>query len=73
MGKVIGLRRGFSSPGFKHGLPSEFDQFVNSVLNDVAELPDRTSPDDEPDMMLVTAEELKVILCTRLSEALART
>lgn len=72
MGNVIGLRRGFSSPGFDQGKDSEFDQFVNSVINDVAELPDRTSPEDEPDMMLVTAEELKTILCTRLSEALAR-
>jgi len=73
MGQVVGLRRGFSSPGFEQGKPSEFDRFVNSVLNDVAELPDRTSPDDEPDMMLVTAEELKVILCTRLAEALSVT
>lgn len=69
-GNVVGLRRGFSSPGFEQGKPSEFDQFVNSVLRDVAELPDRNSPDDGPDMMLVTAEELKVILCKRLSEAL---
>jgi hypothetical protein len=70
MSNVIGLRRGFSSPGFEQGKMSEFDQFVNSVIS-VAELPDRTSPDDEPDMMLVTAEELKTILCIRLSEALA--
>ncbi|XUM25092.1 hypothetical protein ACRAVF_34055 (plasmid) [Bradyrhizobium oligotrophicum S58] len=72
MSNVIGLRRGFSSPGFEQGKISEFDQFVSSVINDVAELPDRTSPDDEPDMMLVTAEELKTILCKRLSEALSR-
>jgi hypothetical protein len=71
MGNVIGLRRGFSSPGFDQGKDSEFDRFVNAVLSDVAELPDRTSPEDEPDMMLVTAEELKTILCQRLSEALA--
>lgn len=70
MSNVIGLRRGFSSPGFEQGKPSEFDQFVNGVLRDVAELPDRNSPEDEPDMMMVTAEELKVILCNRLSEAL---
>jgi hypothetical protein len=72
MGNVVGLRRGFSSPGFEQGKASEFDQFVNSVLNDVAELPDRTSPDDEPDMMLVTAEELGRIIRERLSEALSR-
>lgn len=68
---VIGLRRGFSSPGFEQGKASEFDQFVNSVITAVAELPDRSSPEDEPDMMLVTAEELKTILCTRLNEALS--
>jgi hypothetical protein len=72
MGNVVGLRRGFSSPGFEQGKTSEFDQFVNSVLNDVAELPDRTSPDDEPDMMLVTADELARIIRERLSEALSR-
>jgi hypothetical protein len=71
MSNVIGLRRGFSSPGFDQGKPSEFDQFVNAVLREVAELPDRTSPDDEPDMMLVTADELKTIICTRLNEALS--
>lgn len=69
---IVGLRRGFSSPGFEQGKDSEHDQFVNAVIRDVAELPDRTSPDGEPDMMLVTAEELKTILCTRLSEALSR-
>jgi hypothetical protein len=73
MGNVVGLRRGFSSPGFEQGKTSEFDQFVNSVLSDVAKLPDRTSPDDEPDMMLVTAEELGRIIRVRLSEALSRT
>jgi hypothetical protein len=71
MSNVIGLRRGFSSLGFDQGKTSEFDQFVSSVIRDVAELPDRTSPDDEPDMMLVTADELKVIICNRLNEVLA--
>lgn len=47
-------------------------QFVNSVISDVAELPDRNSPEDEPDMMLVTAEELKTILRERLSEISSR-
>lgn len=70
-GGVVGLRRGFSSPDFEQGMPSEFDQFVSAVIRDVGELPDRSSPDDEPDMMLVSAEELKTILCTRMPEALA--
>jgi hypothetical protein len=37
------------------------------VVRDVAELPDRTSPDDQPDMMLVTAEELKGIVINAVS------
>jgi hypothetical protein len=32
------------------------------IIQRVAELPDRTSPDDWPDVMLVTAEELSAIL-----------
>ncbi|WP_308718955.1 hypothetical protein [Komagataeibacter xylinus] len=38
-----------------------FDVAVR-VARDVAELPDRTSPDGNPDMMLVTAEELTEIV-----------
>ncbi|MFZ5713077.1 MAG: hypothetical protein ACOY3N_09575 [Bradyrhizobium sp.] len=36
------------------------------ICRAVAELPDRTSPEDRPDMMLVTADELFDILCDRL-------
>lgn len=43
------------------------EQIITGVLQDVAELPDRTSPDDAPDMMLVTAEELRAILEAHLS------
>lgn len=35
------------------------DGIVSLVVREVAELPDRTSPDDAPDMMLVTADELE--------------
>lgn len=38
------------------------DHFVESVCRDVAELPDRTSPDDWPAAMLVTADELEIII-----------
>lgn len=41
-------------------------QFIENVSLDVAELPDRTSPDDRPDMMLVTAEELESCLRAHL-------
>jgi hypothetical protein len=47
---------------------SEIENFINSVIGDVSELPDRTSPEDEPDMMLVTADELKTIILERLGE-----
>lgn len=36
--------------------------WIDDVLRDVAELPDRNSPPDQPEMMLVTADELKAIL-----------
>jgi hypothetical protein len=39
---------------------------IQAILRDVAELPDRNSPDDSPDMMLVTSEELRVILMRHL-------
>lgn len=39
-------------------------EFINGIIRDVAELPDRTSPDG--DMMLVTGDELRQILTTRL-------
>lgn len=41
---------------------------IHDIIRDVAELPDRTSPEDQPDMMLVTADELEAILDARLHE-----
>lgn len=38
------------------------ERIVTRVMQDVAELPDRTSPDGCPDMMLVTEEELEEII-----------
>lgn len=38
---------------------------IDDVIHDVAELPDRTSPADFPDAMLVTADELRCILRRR--------
>lgn len=35
---------------------------ASKIVNDVAELPDRTSPEDQPDMIMVTADELTVIV-----------
>ena len=35
---------------------------VQSAIRDVAELPDRTSPKNQPEMMLVSGDELQTIL-----------
>ncbi len=42
-------------------------RLIETVIQRVAELPDRTSPDDWPDAMLVTAPELETILSECLS------
>lgn len=47
----------------KHDIPA----LVSGVIREVAELGDRTSPEDRPDMMLVTADELSAILASALS------
>lgn len=46
---------------------------ISAIVRDVAELPDRTSPADRPEMMLVDAEELSIILERHLATALAET
>jgi hypothetical protein len=46
---------------------------IERVIQRVAELPDRTSPDDWPDAMLVTAEELRDILESELAAPADRT
>lgn len=42
---------------------------IDSIIQDVAELPDRTSPENFPDAMLVTADELRAILRAHLFES----
>lgn len=39
---------------------------ANDICRDVCELGDRTSPDDQPNMLLVTTEELHAIVTERL-------
>jgi hypothetical protein len=46
--------------------PRERERIADRIVRDVMELPDRNSPDDTPDMMLVTGEELHNIVCERL-------
>lgn len=46
--------------------PSAPPADIDSIIQAVAELPDRTSPEDWPEAMLVTAEELRTILQSRV-------
>lgn len=45
------------------------NRVVECVLQDVSELPDRTSPNDAPEMMLVTGDELADIIRAALTAA----
>ncbi len=42
------------------------EKIIVAVLTHVAELPDRTSPEDWPDAMLVTVDELRAILLAHI-------
>ena len=45
------------------------DQLIaQSIARDVAELPDRNSPADQPEMMLVSADELETIVMANLGQ-----
>lgn len=39
---------------------------ADEIVREVAELPDRTSPEDAPDMMLVSADELRAVVLAAL-------
>lgn len=45
------------------------ERIADYICQDVAELPDRTSPADQPEMMLVTRDELYSIICYALERA----
>lgn len=47
------------------------EQVIERVVREVAELPDRTSPEDWPAAMLVTSEELAAVIATHLRTLLA--
>jgi len=49
--------------------PAGKDAWVDSVIKQVAELPDRNSPEGQPEMMLVTADELADILRSHTAAA----
>ena len=45
---------------------SELLAAVENVIHDIAELPDRNSPADQPEMMIVSADELREIILRHL-------
>jgi hypothetical protein len=42
--------------------PAELEDAISEVIKDVCELPDYTSPDDNPDLLQCTVKELDLIL-----------
>ena len=48
---------------------SKLDEIKYAIIRRVAELPDRTTPDEYPNMMLVTNDELSVILDDEIEAA----
>lgn len=44
------------------------DAWIDSIIRDVAEIPDRNSPDNSPEIMLVTSKELRAIIVDRCTE-----
>lgn len=49
---------------------TETQALIDRIVQEVAELPDRTSPDDWPEAMLVTADELRAIVNEHIASAL---
>lgn len=48
---------------------AEAEKIAAKVVREVSELPDRTSPDFAPDMMLVSAAELRAIVLVALKQS----
>ncbi len=53
--------------------PEMVNSIVATILRDVCELPDRSSPDDDPNMVLVTLDELDLIVRDAITPRLAST
>lgn len=49
----------------------QLDTLAEKITRDVCELPDRTSPEDQPEMLLVTADELAAIVVQHVEAFLA--
>lgn len=69
MAEIEDIEEGFDA-GEWNNLPSSHGgrmDIIDLITRDVSELGDRTSPDDRLEMMLVSADELRIILENRLS------
>lgn len=47
---------------------SKINQLIETIIQDVAELPDRSSPDDCPEALILTSWELDEILMQRIGD-----
>jgi len=56
-----------SSPG----VPDSVRAIADRLVVDACELPDRTSPEDQPEMLLITGEELHGFLMQAMQDAIA--
>ncbi len=43
-------------------LVKALERAIERIIQDACELPDRTSPEDQPEMLLITGEELDMLL-----------
>jgi len=60
---------GAEAHGIWGGYPVALE-IAADILQEVSELPDRTSPPDQPDMMLVSRDELQNIVLAAVSDAM---
>jgi len=71
--KVIAAYAAILARHFSGGKGAEVstisDKVLDAIVLDIAELPDRSSPEDWPEAMLVTAEELKSIIRGNIEDA----
>ncbi len=60
--RTASSRRGMMRAALDAVYPLIVRSIADRVAREVAELPDRTSPEDYPDAMLVTGDELRGII-----------
>lgn len=58
-----------AAPSVSPAVAGDAGELVDAIIRDVAELPDRSSPEDWPEAMLVTGSELRRIIENRLATA----